>query len=135
MKGVEIGYLSTFLLLNCQSQRVKSVRTVVFRRTNFINYKRDGLRLELECRLALKKYITFYLLNVVAHMDCLPGPLWPSNGQLFLKSFLHKLLGRFLKEGKLVEISGGMFVAADVLTASAAITKANGTRGLAVTSA
>ncbi len=35
--------------------------------------------------------------------------------------FFHKTLVGFLKEGKLVEISGGMFDAADVLTASAAM--------------
>ncbi len=40
-----------------------------------------------------------------------------------------------MRKGKLVEISGGKWVAADVSTAAAAIIKANDARGVAVTSA
>ncbi len=40
-----------------------------------------------------------------------------------------------MKKDKLVELSGGKLVVADVLTASAAIIKVNDARGVAVTSA
>ncbi len=41
----------------------------------------------------------------------------------------------FMRKDKLVEISGGKCVAADVSTAAAVIIKANDARGVAVTSA
>ncbi len=43
--------------------------------------------------------------------------------------------GELMRKDKLVEISGGKCVAADVSTAAAAIIKANDVRGVAVTSA
>ncbi len=39
-----------------------------------------------------------------------------------------------MKEGKLFEISGGKLIAVDISTASAAISKANDARDVAVTS-
>ncbi len=43
--------------------------------------------------------------------------------------------GELMRKDKLVEISGGKCIAADVSTAAAAIIKANDARGVAVTSA